>query len=145
MLFNSGTNEVIESIVGSFAVAKDHRENSARTGVREISAQGQTLFVKIYNRLNRWHPEVFAYRNWTARLGAFAPELIAAFNEGDVFGIITTAVPGRTVNEAGLDDEKKLIKIYNETGHLLRKMQGDKKTRSSVHRRRTEVRLEKQL
>ena len=49
--------------------------------------------------------------------------MVAAFNENDVFGIITTAIDGQTVNEAHLEDEKKLIEVYRIAGALLKDMQ----------------------
>jgi len=123
MVFDERTRALAEERIGAFEVLANHRGDSARTGVIEISAQGQRLFVKIHNRLNRWNPEVFAYSNWTPRVGAFAPTMVAQFNDGEVFGIVTTALVGRTVNEVGLRDEEKLLAVYRAAGEVLRAMQ----------------------
>ena len=123
MIFDEQTKALVEAHIGSFDVIKNHRGDSNRTGVLEVSAQGQRLFVKIHNRLSRWHPEVFAYCNWMERLAPHAPAMVAKFNENECFGIITTAIEGQTVNEAQLEDEARLIEVYRNAGKLLRNIQ----------------------
>ena len=123
MIFDEKTKALVEARIGLFDIIKNHRGDSKRTGVLEISAQRQRLFVKIHNRLSRWHPEVFAYRNWTKRVAAYAPTMVAVFNENECFGIITTAIDGQTVNDAQLEDKARLIEVYRSAGRLLRDMQ----------------------
>lgn len=123
MIFSEQTKELISSIIGPFEVVKDHRGNNDRTGVMEAAAGGARYFVKIHNRLSHWHPEVYAYKNWTTNMEGKAPKLVADFNEGNVFGIITTPVAGKTVNEMGMEDTDKLREVYYEAGRLLRNQQ----------------------
>ena len=123
MIFDEKTKALVEARIGSFDIIKNHRGDSKRTGVLEVRAQGQHLFVKIHNRLSRWHPEVFAYRNWMERLAPHVPAMVAEFNENECFGIITTAIDGQTVNEAQLEDKARLIEVYRSAGRLLRDMQ----------------------
>lgn len=114
----------VRSLVGDFRVVGEHRADSDRTAVSEIAAGGERLFVKVHGRLSHWHPEVFAYRSWTGRVAPQAPVMRGAFCEGDVFGIVVTALPGRTVNEAGMADGARLARVYRDAGRLFRRMQG---------------------
>ncbi len=123
MVINEKVKQIINSIIGEFEMVKDHREKSERTGVIEIVASGERYFVKIHNRLSRWNPEVYAYQNWIINIQNMAPKLIESFNQDDVFGIITTPVIGKTVNEMNMQDERKLQEVYFEAGKLFREMQ----------------------
>ncbi len=123
MIFDHDTKELIRSLIGDYAVLKDHRGDNGRTGVMEVSSGGERYFVKIHNRLSHWHPEVFAYRHWTKGIEPLAPTMRASFNTGEVFGIITTPIVGRTVNEAKIAGESKLATIYRDAGALFRRMQ----------------------
>ena len=123
MEFEPKINDIIASAIGPFEVLHDHRKDSVRTGVVEVLSEGNRYFVKIHNRLSRWNPEVYAYKHWTKPCGKFCPSLVEAFNDGDIFGIIITAIEGRTVNEMRITDDEKLVKIYYEAGRLFRKME----------------------
>ena len=128
MLFNTKTNDLITSTIGSFEILNDRRKNSGRTGVIEVlTNERKRFFIKVYNRLSRWNPEVYAYKHWTEPLGRYAPKLIAAFNDDDTFGIIITPIQGKTVNEMQITDNEILTYIYYEAGQLFKKMQTNKK------------------
>jgi len=120
MILNPNSLSITRSLVGEFQVINEYRKESVRTGVFEIQTNSQNLFVKIHNRLSRWNPEVFAYENWIPALKTFAPNLIYAFNDGTEFGIITSPVQGKTINEFHITDEKTLEKAYYKAGELLR-------------------------
>jgi len=128
MLFNAKINDFITSAIGSFEVLSDHRKDSDRTGViKVLSGDNKHFFVKTYNRLSRWNPEVYAYKHWTKSLGHYAPILIASLNDNDVCGIIITPIQGETVNEAQIIDDEKLMRIYYDAGRLFKKMQSNEK------------------
>jgi hypothetical protein len=121
LIFDEKLIREIETLVGKFKLIKDHRGGNDRTGVIEIDAEGKRMFVKIHNRLSRWNPEVYAYKNWTQILSPYAPTLLHTFND-DSFGIITSPLKGRTVNEYQISDADKLKKIYYSAGKLLKKL-----------------------
>ena len=125
MIFGAETHKTITFAIGPFEIINDRRKDSVRTGVLEVlSHDGRRFFVKIHNRLSRWNPEVYAYGHWTKPLGQYAPDLIASFDNDNVFGIIITPIQGRTVNEARITDTGTLGRIYHEAGRLFKKMQG---------------------
>lgn len=80
------------------------------------------MFVKIHNRLNRWHPEVYAYENWIPLLDGSIPKLVGKFNIGQDYGIIMTSIGGKTINEWNTTDSKHLANAYFQAGVLLRKL-----------------------
>ena len=121
MEMSENLHNIIEDLVGKFTIIYVHRPKSTRTGVFEILANGNRYFVKIYNRLSRWHPEVYAYENWTNCLGDYAPKLVCKFCDNDLFGIITTPIKGKTVNEFAISDIDILSKIYYSAGECLKK------------------------
>ncbi len=82
MNFYIEVKEIIRTIIGEYTIVKDHRGDSGRTGVIEIFANGQRFFAKIHNRLSHWHPEVFAYKNWTKAIEPLAPKMYASLNKG---------------------------------------------------------------
>ena len=126
MIFDKKTKAVISSIIGDFEILNDHRKDSARTGVAEVlTGDGRRLFVKIHSRLSRFNPEVYAYKNWIKSIESYAPALVADFFDSDIFGIITTPVEGKSVNEAQITDDDVLLRIYYEAGQLFRKMQSN--------------------
>lgn len=92
MIINEEVIWIVNSLVGEFEIIKDHRNSSNRTGVLEINANNKRMFIKIHNRLSRWSPEVYAYKNWTHILGEYAPRLIHSFNDDNFYGIITTPI-----------------------------------------------------
>jgi hypothetical protein len=122
LIFDYNLIQKIELLVGKFEVVKDHRGNNDRTGVIEIMAEGKRMFVKVHNRLSRWNPEVYAYKNWTPLLSPYAPTLLHTFNDDSSFGIITSPLKGRTVNEYQINDTEKLVKIYYSAGEQLKKL-----------------------
>jgi hypothetical protein len=116
----------ISPAIGSFKVLNNHRKDSVRTGVIEVlSGDNKRYFVKAHNRLSHWHPEVYAYKNWTKALKQQAPSLVAAFNDNGIFGVVLTTLQGKTVNEMQITDNEKLKRIYYDAGQLFRKMQGN--------------------
>lgn len=108
-------------LVGKFEIVKDHRGDNDRTGVIEIIATGKRMFVKVHNRLSRWSPEVYAYKNWTHVVSPYAPTLLHTFND-DYLGIITSPLKGRTVNEYQINDAEKLMRIYYSAGEQLKNL-----------------------
>jgi len=106
--------------VGEFNIVNDHINSSNRTGVIEIDANNEKMFVKIHNRLSRWSPEVYAYKNWTHIFKEYDPILKHSFCDDDTYGIIITSINGKTVNEYQIKDESILKKVYYKAGKLLR-------------------------
>jgi hypothetical protein len=126
MIFDEKTKILITSQIGDFEILNDHRKDSARTGVVEVlTGDNRRLFVKIHSRLSRWNPEVYAYKNWIKPIENYAPALVADFYDTDVFGIITTPLRCKTVNEAQITDEDLLTRIYYEAGELFKEMQSN--------------------
>ncbi|MFC3925078.1 aminoglycoside phosphotransferase family protein [Clostridium punense] len=121
MIFDEKLIYEIETLVGAFEIVRDHRANNDRTGVIEIDAEGKRMFVKIHNRLSRWNPEAYAYKNWTKILSPYTPTLLHTF-KNDFYGIITSPLEGRTVNEYQINDLEKLKKIYYSAGEQLKKL-----------------------
>lgn len=126
MIFSEQTKALISSLIGTFEIIRDHRRDNDRTGVIEVTAGGERYFVKLHNRLSHWNPEVYAYRNWTSNIQGMVPKLVADFNQDNVFGIVTTPVTGKTVNEMGMEDSEKLREIYFEAGRLFKQQQEGK-------------------
>ncbi|QTA37917.1 aminoglycoside phosphotransferase family protein [Thermosipho ferrireducens] len=122
MLINEKIVRFVKSLIGNFEVVKNHRSNSNRTGVLEIITNNKRMFVKIHKRLNRWSPEVYAYKNWTCILGDYVPKLVHFFNNENFYGIITTPIRGKTVNESQINDENILKRVYYKAGELLRQL-----------------------
>lgn len=120
MIIDTKLTDTIKSLIGNFNIVEELRKDSNRTGVFEIRANSQTMYVKIHNRLSRWNPEVYAYKNWTSMLEPFAPKLIHSFKSDNLFGIIITPIQGKTVNEYQISDEKILEKAYFKAGELLK-------------------------
>lgn len=121
MIFNEQLQYNVQSLIGEFEIIKDYRDDSSRTGVIEIKAQGKRMFIKIHNRLSRWSAEVYAYQNWMKVLSPYVPTLLNTF-KGESLGIIISPIKGRTVNEYEIKDMKKLSNIYYLAGKLLRKL-----------------------
>lgn len=122
MIINEKAVNMINSFVGEFEIIKDHRNSSNRTGVLEINAKNERMFVKVYNRLSHWSPEVYAYKNWTHIFKEYAPILIHYFCDDNFYGIITTPIYGRTINEYQINDETILETAYYKAGELLRRL-----------------------
>lgn len=122
MVINEEVIRIVNSLVGEFEIIKDHRNDSNRTGVLEINANNKRMFLKIHNRLSRWSPEVYAYKNWTHILGEYTPKLIHYFNDDNFYGIITIPIYGKTVNEYQINDEDILEPIYHKAGELLKQL-----------------------
>jgi len=122
LLVNKNVVSTVRSLIGEFTVIKDHRSSSDRTGVLEINAKNKRMFLKIHNRLNRWNPEVYAYKNWTCVFGEYAPKLIDSFCYDNSYGIITTPIHGKTINEYGIDNENILQAVYYKAGELLKQL-----------------------
>ncbi|MCM1991390.1 aminoglycoside phosphotransferase family protein [Oceanirhabdus seepicola] len=122
MIINEEITTTVNSLVGEFEIIKDHRNSSNRTGVLEIITNNRRMFIKIYNRLSRWSPEVYAYKNWTQIFSEYAPKLIHSFNQDNSYGIITTPIYGKTINEYQINDENILKPVYYKAGELLKEL-----------------------
>lgn len=121
-MINNKVIKIANCLIGDFKIVKDHRNGSNRTGVLEISVGNKRMFIKVHNRLSRWNPEVYAYRNWTCILEEYAPTLIHYFQKDNVYGIIITPVAGKTINEYKVNDEKILETAYFKAGELLKQL-----------------------
>ena len=121
-MVNEDAIKIINSIIGEFQIIKDHRKGSDRTGVLEIVVDDKKMFVKLHNRLSRWSPEVYAYRNWNYILEGYAPKLIDYFCNNDIYGVIITPIEGRTVNEYQINNEDILKTVYYKAGEILKKL-----------------------
>ena len=126
MILDTQTQEQVRSIIGEYEIVINHRKDDERTGVLEVLSGGNRLFVKVYSRTSHWHRELFAYKNWVPAIQPYAPKLISPFQTNSQFGIIVTAIDGRTVNELQIHDDDKLLPIYHEAGKLFKKMQTGK-------------------
>lgn len=114
---------VVEARIGSFTVLSDHRQGSSRTGVWKIqAAQDQTCYyLKTHSRIQRWHPEVYAYNHWVNALKPYVPELIAAFEGVGWQAILISALDGVTMREANLKPAERYT-AYNKAGQLIRQL-----------------------
>lgn len=122
MIINEKITHTVSSLIGEFDIIKDHRNRSKRTGVLEIKTNNKRIFVKIYNRLSRWSSEVYAYKNWTYIFEEYAPILIHSFCDDNTYGIITTPIHGKTINEYQINDESVLEVAYYKAGELLKQL-----------------------
>ncbi len=102
-------------LLGDFTIIKNHREGSKRTGVWEIQAKCsmKKFYVKSFSRVNRWHPEVYAYKNWITSIKPFAPELVGVINDNGIYAIVISSLGGVTLMDArGLTDVQKEEAFY---------------------------------
>ncbi|MEF2965817.1 aminoglycoside phosphotransferase family protein [Paenibacillus sp. M1] len=120
--------EIVQSIIGPFQIVANYRLRNIRTGVWKLysSNADNYYYLKTYTRKQRWHPEVYAYRNWIPHLKPYVPKLIQAF-EGDGWqAILITALDGTVMRETKLD-AAAVEAAYRRAGELTR----------SIHRSRT--------
>ncbi|WP_069651031.1 aminoglycoside phosphotransferase family protein [Caloranaerobacter ferrireducens] len=105
--------------IGEYEILINHREGSKRTGVWKIRSllNQRCYYVKTHSRKSRWHPEVFAYRNWISEILPYAPELIESFEGDDWQGILITSLDGVTMREANLS-RKQEEEAYYKAGEL---------------------------
>lgn len=122
MIINEEIFRTVNSFAGEFEIIKDHRNSSNRTGVLEINANNKRMFLKVYNRLSRWSPEVYAYKNWTYIFEECTPKLLHSFCSENICGIIITPICGKTINERSINDESILEAAYYKAGELLKKL-----------------------
>ncbi|NLV37544.1 MAG: phosphotransferase [Clostridiaceae bacterium] len=120
MIMDEKLISIVSDLVGNFDIVEGLRNDSNRTGVFKIKVSNEILFVKIHNRLSRWNPEVYAYKNWTSALEPFTPKLLHSFNSDNIFGIIITQIQGKTINEFNITDDKILEESYFKAGELLK-------------------------
>ncbi|AIQ51924.1 phosphotransferase [Paenibacillus sp. FSL R7-0331] len=111
----------VESTLGAFEVISDLRPGSARTGVWKLrAAEGQKMYyLKTFSRKERWHPEVYAYKQWVNGLQPYVPELIAVYEGVGWQAILITAIEGTIMREAGLQPQA-LHAAYYKAGQLTR-------------------------
>lgn len=113
----------LESAIGAFTIVGNYRHGSTRTGVWKVRAMqdGQEYFLKTYSRIQRWHTEVYAYRNWVPILQPYAPKLVETFRGEGWQAILVTPVEGSIMREAGLNPED-LHAAYMKAGQLTRRL-----------------------
>ena len=113
-------HQEIINIIGNYGIIKNYREGSKRTGVWEIQCKSdlKKYFVKSFTRKNRWHPEVFAYKNWIPEILPYAPELIGVIDQDDLYAIIISSLEGITLREAVGLSENQISNAYYKAGEL---------------------------
>lgn len=118
-------HQEIVKIWGEYEIIQNYRRGSKRTGVWEIRPKikdSETFIVKSYNRKTRWHPEVFAYKNWIPAIHPYAPELIKTLQGENYQAIIITSLKGITLKQASHLPEKKVKEAYKKAGELTKKL-----------------------
>jgi aminoglycoside phosphotransferase len=111
----------VHTLIGPFEVLANYRPKSPRTGVWKVQAlqDSREYYVKTYTRKQRWHPEVYAYRNWIAPLGPYAPELIGVFEGEGWQAVLITSIEGTIMRETALNQEASQA-AYRKAGELTR-------------------------
>lgn len=111
----------VESTIGPFQIVVSYRSGSERTGVWKIqsSSHRNQFFLKTFSRLERWYPEVYAYKHWIKVLHPFVPELIGAYRGENWQAILITPLEGIIMRETSLDSDK-LYHAYTKAGQLTR-------------------------
>lgn len=107
----------IISLIGPFQVIQNYRVQGARTSVWKIASQEKKFIVKFHHRKEKWHPEVFAYTQWTSAYAPYAPTLIGVLEDDDTQGIIITEIQGIPLREMSLSDKTK-AEVYFQAGKL---------------------------
>ncbi|RRJ61709.1 hypothetical protein EHV15_01000 [Paenibacillus oralis] len=104
-IYPSELSVQLESTIGAFKIVGNYRPNSTRTGVWKIQSikDNKYYYLKTYSRVQRWHPEVFAYRNWINHLRPYVPELIETFEGENWQAILITSLSGTIMREVNLD------------------------------------------
>lgn len=112
-------NRLIKTI-GEYEVVNNYREGSKRTCVWKITSKSDSknYFVKSYYRKSRWHPEVFAYKNWIPIIHPYAPYLIDSYEDSDLQAILVTELKGNTLREANNLSERQIENAYYKAGQL---------------------------
>lgn len=120
-IYPSELVSLIKASIGEFTIIRNFRRISLRTGVWKIQSRpdGRNYFVKTYSRKHRWHPEVYAYRNWVGHLQPYVPELIAIYEGDNWQGILITSIEGTIMRDANLD-QRALYDAYCKAGQLTR-------------------------
>ncbi|KKK59884.1 hypothetical protein LCGC14_3029890, partial [marine sediment metagenome] len=109
----------LKTIVGEYKLAGNYRKHSERTGVWRIQAAGGMRFLKIHKEKRKWHPEVYAYQNWTSAYEPYVPQLIAVYESPEAQGVLLSEVEGQLLRQADLP-EKQVLRVYETAGRLAR-------------------------
>lgn len=111
----------VHTLIGPFEVLANYRPKSPRTGVWKLQAtrDNRHYYVKTFTRKQRWHPEVYAYRNWIPRLNPYAPELVGTFEGEGWQAILITSIEGTIMRETELSREASDA-AYRKAGELTR-------------------------
>ncbi|MCM3700537.1 aminoglycoside phosphotransferase family protein [Paenibacillus macerans] len=118
-IYPSELSVQLESTIGAFKIVGNYRPNNTRTNVWKIQSNknNEYYYLKTYSRIQRWHPEVYAYRNWINHLRPYVPELIETFEGGNWHAILITSISGTIMREVNLDADS-LHAAYFKAGQL---------------------------
>lgn len=115
-------NQLQQELQG-YKVIQSLREGSTRTGVFKLEVQGEFYYLKIFQRRNRFEPEVYAYRNWMSVIKPKCPELVTVLDDrsSSTFGFVITDLDGEVMKDCDLTEDQKAV-CYHEAGELTRKL-----------------------
>lgn len=114
---------LVTSVTSSFRIVADHSSaGEGRPAVWEVEGSDRRRwFAKRNPGPKLYRCEVDAYqRGWVAALGRDRAPSLAAFDH-EARAIVTTAVPGRTVDSLRLDSKEEQ-EVYRQAGLLLARL-----------------------
>jgi hypothetical protein len=115
-----GLDEWLKNVVGSYRVL-DTVQDHARSTVYKIESGEQTLVLKCLKTADRWHREVYAYRNWASSLSAYVPKLLSA--SADYQCVLLTCLNGVPMKHKQFE-HVLIVEAYRAAGLLARKFRG---------------------
>ncbi len=111
----------LDGLIGKYHIISVHREHSAGTGVWKIGTSLGSYFLKLHKEEKKWHPEVYAYNNWSSSYKPYLPELVGVFQENNIQGVLVTAIDGVPLRDIDLP-ESKILNVYSCAGKLARNL-----------------------
>lgn len=116
---HSELSEWVSSVISRYEIVKSFREGSNRTGVWKVkNIRGSFYYVKSFSRDTRWHPEVYAYKNWIPLIQEFAPRLIDTYFCNNIYAIIITPLGEYTVREYNSFTKSQIYEAFYKAGHI---------------------------
>jgi len=111
----------IVSQIGEFKIIQNYRGQGARTSVWRVETDGKYFIVKLHHRKEKWHPEVYAYSQWTEAYAPYAPTLVGILEHDDTQGMVITEIQGIPLRDKELTDTIR-AEVYFQAGKLAGKL-----------------------